>query len=215
MEISALEILFSEKRLETYYRLFNGDQEKAINYYLVNMEISQSCYPLLSAVEIILRNAIHNSCCIHFGTDQWLFNTDIPGINERIERATNKIKKRNQIPTSDLLVAELTFGFWTSLFHRKYAKKFWKPLMHIFPYAASEKKQRDKISYKLEQIRKFRNRIFHYEPVCNDLCLLKQNHHCMIEIIGWINKEVTDWLPGSEAFSQLHQKAHYLLSTNN
>ncbi len=171
MQIAELELLFSTKRLETYYRLFDCNREKAIAYYLLNIEISQSCYPLLSTVEILLRNAIHNSCSAHFGTDQWLLHTEIPDIDERIEKAIYKIKLRKQDPSPDLLVAELTFGFWTSLFHRKYAKRFWKPLMHIFPDSTIEKKHRDKISYKLEQIRKFRNRIFHYEPICNNLLL--------------------------------------------
>lgn len=214
MQISALEILFSEKRLQTYYRLFQGDREKALSYYLLNIEISQSCYPLLSTVEIILRNAIHNSCIAHFGTDQWLFNTNISSIDERIQKASVKIMARKQIPTPDLLVAELTFGFWTSLFHKRHAKYFWKPLMHIFPYSSGSQKQRDKISYKLEQVRKFRNRIFHYEPVCNDLYLLKQNHTAIIEIMSWINKDIISWLPKPDHFDQLHRSACWLLKTD-
>jgi hypothetical protein len=215
MQISELEILFSAKRLQTYYRLFQGDREKAISYYLLNIEISQSCYPLLSTVEIILRNAIHNSCSAHFGTDQWLFNTNISSINERIEKASAKIISRQQIPTPDLLIAELTFGFWTSLFHKRHAKQFWKPLMHIFPHSPGEKRQRDKISYKLEQVRKFRNRVFHYEPVCNDLYLLRKNHSAIIEIMGWINQDITEWLPKPGHFEQLHHSAYCLLSSGS
>lgn len=35
--------------------------------------------------------------------------------------------------TADKVVAELTFGFWTALFNKQYAKDFWKPLMYAFP----------------------------------------------------------------------------------
>ena len=41
--------------------------------------------------------------------------------------------------------------------------------MYAFPLLGTPNKRRDKISYKLNHIRKFRNRIFHYEPICNDL----------------------------------------------
>lgn len=62
-----------------------------------------------------------------------------------------------------------TFGFWTSLFNKQYARLFWRPLMFAFKELDNKQKQRDKIAYKINQIRKFRNRIFHYEPICNDL----------------------------------------------
>lgn len=111
VHISELEILFSSKRLQTYYQLLHGDKEKALPYYLLNIEISKSFYPLLSTVEIVLRNAIHNSCTAHFGTDRWLLESGIISINDRVEKASKKIISRQQAPTPDLLVAELTFGF--------------------------------------------------------------------------------------------------------
>jgi len=215
MKIAELEILFSEKRLQTYYRLLNGDKEKALVYYLLNIEISKSFYPLLSTVEIILRNAIHNSCSTHFGTDKWFLNSGIPSIDDRIEKASKKIISRKQEPTPDLLVAELTLGFWTSLFHKRYARYFWKPLMHSFPCLPTELKHRDKISYQLEQIRKFRNRIFHYEPVCNDLSTLRKNHAAVLSILNWLNKDIANWLPHTTWFEILHQLAVDLLDVNN
>ncbi|MBW0178739.1 hypothetical protein [Sediminibacterium sp.] len=213
MHISELEILFSSKRLQTYYQLLHGDKEKAFAYYLLNIEISKSFYPLLSTVEIVLRNAIHNSCTAHFGTDSWLLESGIISINDRVEKASKKIISRQQTPTPDLLVAELTFGFWTSLFHKRYAKYFWKPLMHTFPYIPAELKHRDKISYQLENVRKFRNRIFHYEPICNDLSALEKNHKAILDILSWLNKDLTNWLPQTNRFQVLHQSAFELLQS--
>ncbi len=212
MDISALEILFSAKRLQTYYQLLQSDKEKALAYYMLNIEISKSFYPLLSTVEIVLRNAIHNSCSTHFGTDRWLFNSGIVSIDERMEHASKKMISRQQTPTPDLMVAELTFGFWTSLFHKRYAKHFWKPLMHVFPCIPTERKQRDKICYQLEQVRKFRNRIFHYEPICNDLTVLMKNHTAILDILSWLNKDITNWLPQANRFDILYQAAFKLLN---
>ena len=64
MNINDLEKLLSQKRLSTYYNLFPTDKEKAIEYYRLNTQISESLYPLLSNLEIALRNSIHNSFAI-------------------------------------------------------------------------------------------------------------------------------------------------------
>jgi hypothetical protein len=146
VHISELEILFSSKRLQTYYQLLHGDKEKALAYYLLNMEISKSFYPLLSTVEIVLRNAIHNSCTAHFGTDRWLLESGIISINDRVEK-----------------------------------------------------------------VRKFRNRIFHYEPICNDLSALEKNHTALLDILSWLNKDLPNWLPQINRFQVLHQSAFELL----
>lgn len=110
----------------------------------------------------------------------WLDN-DLPKLIDGIDRFDNilikakvNIAKRKILTghnpmTEDKVVVELTFGFWTALFNKQYAKDFWKPLMYAFLLLDTPNKRRDKISYKLNHIRKFRSRIFHYEPNCKDL----------------------------------------------
>jgi len=65
MNINDLKKLLSAKRLSTYYNLFPTDKEKAIAYYRLNTQISESLYSLLSNLEITLRNSINNSFVIH------------------------------------------------------------------------------------------------------------------------------------------------------
>ncbi len=64
MNLTDLEKLLSEKRLNTYNNLFPTNKQKAIEYYRLNTQTSESFYPLLSNLEIVLRNAIHNSFTI-------------------------------------------------------------------------------------------------------------------------------------------------------
>lgn len=71
MNINDLEKLLSQKRLSTYYNLLPTDKEKAIEYYRLNTQISESLYPLLSNLEIALRNSIHNSFAIHYKSSDW------------------------------------------------------------------------------------------------------------------------------------------------
>ena len=113
---------------------------------------------------------------------------------------------KNQI-TIDKLVSELTLGFWTSLFNKNYAKDFWKPLMYAFPLLNNQQKHRNVIAFKLNNIRKFRNRIFHYEPICNDLNILSINHANILEVLQWINTDIVNWTKQIDRFDNLYQQA--------
>jgi hypothetical protein len=207
MEIDELERLFSTSRLETYFRLFPNDKELAIRYYQINTQISESLYPLLSNFEIVLRNSIHNSFSIHFKNTNWFEEIEYKELIDQINVAKSKIISSNKTLTIDKLVSELTLGFWTSLFNKKYAKDLWKPLMYTFPLIEKEQKYRDKIAFKLNNIRKFRNRIFHYEPICNDLNALQLNHKMMLEILEWINTDIVIWTKQFDRFDYLFEQA--------
>ena len=52
------------------------------------------------------------------------------------------------------------------------------------------------ISYKLNKAHKFRNRIFHYESICNDITALAMNHTNILEILYWINANIVAWIEG-------------------
>lgn len=213
-KLTDLEKLLSEKRLGTYYNLFPEDKEKAIQYYRINTQISESLYPLLSNLEIILRNSIHNSFTLHFKSADWISYLEQPELLDQLNNAKRKIiVSRNHI-TSDKMVAELTFGLWTALLNKQYAKYFWKPLMYAFPLIDPSNKRRDKISYKLNHIRKFRNRIFHYEPVCNDIIALAINHKNILEILNWINTDIGSWTKQIDRFDDIYINAVSLRSIN-
>jgi hypothetical protein len=213
MNTHDLEKILSKKRLSIYYNLFPTSKEKAIEYYKLNTQISESLYPLLSNLEIALRNAIHNSFTIHFKSADWFLQFNQPPLLDQTNIAKRKILAANKLLTTDKVVAELTFGFWTALFNKQYAKDLWKPLMYAFPLLHTINKRRDKISYKLNQIRKFRNRIFHYEPICNDLNALFTNHHNILEILNWINSDFVSWASEIDRFESLYKQAVALRAT--
>ncbi len=207
MNINDLEKLLSQKRLSTFYNLYPTDKEKAIEYYRLNTQISESLYPLLSNLEIALRNSIHNSFAIHYKSTEWFSHLNQPELFDQVNIAKSKILSRINPITADKVVAELTFGFWTTLFNKQYAKDFWKPLMYVFPLLDTPNKRREKISYKLNQIRRFRNRIFHYEPICNDLNALAINHNNILEILNWINADIVSWTKEIDRFDNLYKQA--------
>jgi hypothetical protein len=207
MQFEDLEKLLSNTRLENYYLKFPNNKQKALEFYQLNTQIAESLYPLLSNFEVVLRNSINYSFIIHFKSTTWYENLNYPELTSQINEAKAKIHKKNNQITSDRIVSELTLGFWTSLFNKKYAKDLWKPLMYIFPYVDKQTNQRNIISNKLNNIRKFRNRIFHFEPICNDLQLLKKNHYQILELLDGINKDVLVWTKQIDRFDELFIKA--------
>jgi hypothetical protein len=215
MQFDELERLFSKSRLDTYYRIFPNDKEKAISYYQLNIQISEALYPLLSSFEIVLRNSIHNSCSIHFKSENWFEQIKYPELIDQINIAKSKIALSNKAYSIDKLVSELTLGFWTMLFNKKYAKDFWKPLMFVFPMISKEQKQRSLIAYKLNNTRKFRNRIFHFEPICNDLKMLSLNYQTILELLKWINTDIVKWTSQIDRFEILFEKILQLNLINN
>jgi hypothetical protein len=212
MNFQDLESLLSESRLGTYYKLFPTNKEKAVEYYLLNTQISESFYPLLSTLEIVLRNSIHTSFSIHFKSYDWFSKFTQPELLDQVNVAKRKVLRSCSHITPDKIIAELTLGFWASLFYKQYAKYFWKPLMHIFPLINPLDKHRDKIAYKLDQTRRFRNRIFHYEPICNDLNVLAKNHNNILDILNWINGDIVTWTKQVDRFNNLYRQAVYLRS---
>ena len=139
--------------------------------YKQNLYDSEKYYILLSIFEISLRNSID----VYFKnkiSNSWL-DSDILHHDtiQRINEAKNKILQRKEKITYDKIIAELPFGFWTSLFRKSYTNLLRiKDIKFIFPNMVSKQQKlinRNILDKKLNNIRKFRNRIFHYEKIIN------------------------------------------------
>jgi len=139
--------------------------------YKQNLYDSEKYYILLSIFEISLRNSID----VYFKnkiSNSWL-DSDILHYDtiQRINEAKNKILQRKEKITYDKIIAELPFGFWTSLFRKSYTNLLRiKDIKFIFPNMVSKQQKlinRNILDKKLNNIRKFRNRIFHYEKIIN------------------------------------------------
>ena len=85
------------------------------------------------------------------------------------------------------VLAELKLGFWTRLFSRHYDALLWHNGTFIttaFPFANKQNRQRSNLATRFDQIRRFRNRVFHYEPILNND--LRKVHSDILETMGWI-----------------------------
>ena len=159
--------------IKKYISVARFSKYASIDEYKENICISKHYYTSLSILEVSLRNAIDSQIKIFHG-QQWLVNEAQflqRDALEKIAHAKTKLKDRKEDITHAKLTAELTFGFWTSLFQKPYDKTMrLQTLKGIFSNLPSKNTMivdRKLISSKLNHIRKFRNRVFHYEKIVN------------------------------------------------
>lgn len=176
-----MEKYFTRQRLSSYTDLTD---------YIENIKICQRYYPILNTFEIVLRNRINDFFIKTFGT-AWLKkmlkgNFSFPPgteIENKVKSAETILTRENKSITHDALLSNLTLGFWVALlanekdqfFNRliQYDKKMFSKhngnfMREVFKLNSKDSGSDTKIEEvrnELDSIRKFRNRVFHYEKV--------------------------------------------------
>lgn len=197
----------SSERLAPYLRQAHGDLHKTLCLYLWNIALCESLYPLLNLTETTLRNKLDAHIAELFGQRDWF---DLGWLDARdalkINEARRKIAGSNRLATPGRMVAELTFGFWTSLLDVRYerTKTLWPHLApQVFAYAPRKLRTRKAQSRFASAIRDLRNRVFHHEPIW----------HCM-HLPGIVDDSKTwlSWLsPEAAVLAQRLDRFHELM----
>lgn len=190
--------------MQRYFDAHKGDSDKAILHYRCNIELAEAFYPSITVFEVALRNALNRELIALAGRSDWyvsLFTQ--PGMSDLhkyITQANKQIANRKEISSPDKIVAELTLGFWVSLLNSKYEKMLWKDLRRAFPYIPKSERQRKNISAPLNSFRAFRNRVFHHEPICWNMKVLREIHRDMMMVMTWINRDISAWIAPLDRF---------------
>ena len=164
--------------------------------YKQNIYLSEKYYILLSIFEISLRNSIDNYFKSKIAKDWLKSDTLHKDTKQRIDEAKKKILLRRELLTYDKIIAELPLGFWTSLFRKSYTNLIRiKDIKHIFPNIPSKQQKlitRNILDKKLNHIRKFRNRVFHYERIINKLEYTNMQDE-IFELLLYFDKEISNF----------------------
>lgn len=192
--------LFSVNRLNSYKYDTNDDSSILLERYLYNIEVSKALYPLLSLLEISLRNRINQAIEDTIQKD-WLMkelngqNILLTGEFNKLQDAKQKLlKKGHKNFTKDDLIAELSLGFWIYLCGRKYKNTLWhkvgffKTVFTDYPNF-SEFDKLGKISPVLQLMLKIRNRIFHHEIIINHPYGVINCYNDLRRLLGYISKD--------------------------
>ncbi|MEU8146170.1 hypothetical protein [Nonomuraea sp. NPDC048901] len=178
----------SPARLAPYLRACGGDLEVALRLYTWNKEIVGAFSGSLSELEVVLRNAMDRRLTSHFGGRDWWASPRIrlaPHARDKITAVA--MPKAGAIPTADDVVAGLTFGFWESLLGRKHnyeSHLWWPALRDAFPGYSGV---RGPLHADVYNLRLFRNRISHCEPIHGRH--LEQDNRTLLKILDYISPE--------------------------
>lgn len=209
-----LEIYLSKERLNKYLEVANNNKEKVIELYEANLKYSSKMYILLSCFEVFLRNSI-NIQMAKYNID-WILN--ISFLNSKIlnnlrktksanketiisykkffEKQTNmlntaifSLQEDNKTINNNYLTSRLNFGFWTRLFNKSYETEIWnKYLYKIF----NKPIKRGLIEFRLNELRRLRNRIAHNECILNLKRTPLEYYDFIIEFLSMIDLDITN-----------------------
>lgn len=200
---SDLERLVSIPRLERYRDHHGDNLETAINY-LWNSMISEALVQALSAMEVSLRNAVHRTFSEYSGTEYWFQAILHPNEMKMVDDVWKRLSNRHRHPpTPGQMIAELTFGFWPTLFKSDYHDLWWKNKAVLFkavfphiPHGLPPKRSitRKDIHERVELCKNLRNRVMHHEPIYQGVVRLNQPkaapdfiHSQIVELLEWID----------------------------
>ena len=202
----SLESSISQDRLKHYSNICHtNDKKTLIIKYLYNIELSKSLYFSLQKYEITLRNNIHNILSKELDNEFWFDIENFLNTKsyEKIIEAKRNIKKEK---TSGRIISELNLGFWTALFKGEYEQKIWnKYKEEIFPNLPKKLLTNKQLRIKIDEIRKLRNKVFHYETIINDK-KLKIFYNEILEVIYWLNSDVYKLVKEFDNFENIYEE---------
>ena len=209
ISFQVLQKVLSPARLSAY-RTGPEDRARVIfGRYRWNMALCASIQPCLHYVEVALRNSLHGSLSGHCAMGPWYeMSSRIlkPEEQQAIARARQELRARGKPDTSDPVVAELSFGFWTRLLSRPYEGVLWPRLLEpAFPFIPRRRRKRVEVAQRFNRIRHLRNRISHHEPIWHwgDL---EQQVRDILEAIEWFEPALNRCLPTHERFEDVYKR---------
>lgn len=166
--LNKIEELLSSSKILIYKEKFS---DQWFEFYKLELNEAKEILVSLHFLEIFLRNKISTKFTSEFG--EWVFDNKCKlKLNfrekDKIDKIISELEVRNKNVNLDNIISSLNFGFWTNLFHKPYHVPIWqqnKIIEHVFPFLKPHQRNLSKIQKEMEAIRKFRNRIFHFESL--------------------------------------------------
>lgn len=202
--LAALPIVIGPDRLSPYLNARNGNQSEAIRLYSWNVEASAAFLGAYAALEVGIRNAMHDQLAGIFGQADW-WNAAVLAAkdNAQIDAAEDYLDERKGAGNWGVghVVAELKTSFWEGLLASRYHARLWVAgLDGAFPHYTGV---REDLRMQMQRLRWLRNRAAHHEPIFDrDLMV---DHQYMCQLAGYAEADLRAWivshsrLPGAAA----------------
>lgn len=216
-ELEKFASTISVERLLSFKQSEDDTVDILLEHYKTNVRISQALYPELSALEVTLRNAIDTtlkSCISETWLEDEIQQQKILTNHEHLKlvEVYNDTKKEysNRDFTIGKVIANLNFGFWTNLCSKWYCSNIWNKgccFKGVFVNYPSNVNNIGAIAIKLRLIRRFRNRIFHYEPIFKKPQNTLKMYNEIMEMISYLPSDSANVLKDTSTFLNTYNQA--------
>ena len=197
-QVANVQSLLSQERFGPYLRDAQNDPVAALRQYERNTLLSESLYGVLQALEVAVRNSMHNVLTVGFQSPEWYFKAPlVPPETERVQEARTVLLRAKQAPTPGQMVATLAFGFWVALTNKKYARGLWVP--HLSKAFPRRRMNHSDAHVRLKRLRDLRNRVAHHEPIIRRN--LKDDLAMILETISWICPDTAAWVKATNTLA--------------
>lgn len=210
--VADLQAAVSRPRLDRYRPAGGSDRDMVVAYFW-NVVLSEALYPGLAALEVTLRSRIHAELTAREGTEWWFRQLLEPSqLRDYAGAHARLYDKHKAALTAGHVVAELNFGFWTTLLSQPYNQALWAPnhaalLRAVFPHLPPTPNARHFVHGRYNGLRLLRNRAMHYEPIWLGVRLQQRGlvplptlHAEIVEAIGWVSPTVQAGVAATDRF---------------
>ncbi len=215
----------SDARLDAYRASASESDLELLARYAWNTALAAALYPSLQGIEVALRNSLHAAITRHHG-DDWFDMPSLlvePWAQGKVLEAKQKLQRQRKPIEAGRVVAELDFGFWTSLLNVAYEQGPNRPRSQIplwprlvptaFPHSGSPVRGRHSLSARFNAIRDLRNRASHHEPIWRGRRLqdgrridLATQHAEVLDALRWISPEMRETISLHDPFPAVYQQ---------
>lgn len=167
-----------------------GIESDALAKCLWNILLCESLYPSFQILEVAFRNTVHAEISNAIGDSNWILN-EFGFLYEDEKDAIKKSKAATALTgkpiTEDILIAEMKFGFWTSLLDSRYDRLWHKIIVGVFPHMPKQTRTRGDAAKLMNTVRRLRNAALHHHSIWHWRDL-KDQHAQMRLLIDFICK---------------------------
>lgn len=216
---------FSRPRYNRYLNATGNNKERAKKLYHANIRLAQAFHPILSQFEVVLRNSLNITLSTHFADPDWIINQKTGFMRDNslrsshyflrscVHKTETKLARRGIPVTSGKIISDQTFGFWLAFFLSHHYSLVGGQPIHIFAHKPITE-NRASIYGKLDDIKGFRNRVNHCEPLCFnghaiDCSLALDIRSKIYNLVSWIDPQL---VPFFKSVDNIPSKTAYILT---
>ena len=190
-----------------------------------NIRLAQAFHPVLSQFEVVLRNSLNITLTAYFADPDWIINQKTGFMRDAslrsshyflkscIQKTETKLSRRGIPITSGKIISDQTFGFWLAFFLPHHYSLVRGQPIHLFANKPVTE-NRASIYAKLDDIKNFRNRVNHCEPICFnghniDCSLALDIRTKLYNMIQWIDPQMVSFF---ETTDNIQNKINYIMT---